>query len=166
MNQNDSTKEQSPARQRTLRHMRGLLTKTVAGAVLGTAGCKWPPIVCDPLPPPVDCNALAEGHVVPWLAEAATWIGATAQAGIRVQFTFLGSDATFSGAPVADAGTVQDIAVEVGGLEFTFVPAAGATTAHLSANVQCQTGTATVGFTLDLTGTPAPGTAVPLTFDQ
>ncbi len=166
MNEEGSKQEQSPARQRTLRHMRTLLTKTVAGAAFGVAGCErvGPPMVCDPLPPPVDCSALADGDAASWLTGEATWIGATAEGGVRVQLTSVGTDVTFVGTLTADAGTLQDIVADPDGVAFTYVPVAGATTPHLSVTVQCENGTATAGFTLDLSSTPAAGAAVPLTF--
>ncbi len=44
----------NPVRDRILRHMRTLLAKTVAtGAILSLSGTSC--VVCDPLPPPVDC---------------------------------------------------------------------------------------------------------------
>lgn len=45
----------SHVRDRTLRHMRTLLAKTAAtGAILSLSGSSC--VVCDPLPPPVDCT--------------------------------------------------------------------------------------------------------------
>jgi hypothetical protein len=155
----------SAARQRTLRHLRGLLAKAVAGAALGATGCDPPPIVCDPLPPPVDCTDLAAGDVARWLTGDATWIGTAAEAGIRVRLSFYGSEVTFVGSPTVDAGTTQDVEADMGELTFTYVPAAGVETARVSVMVQCRSDSATVVMMLDLQGTAAPGVAVPLTFD-
>ena len=171
----------SPARQRTLRHMRKLLANTAAaGAALHMAGCdrNWPPVVCDPLPPPfdsnspvvcdplpppMDCNDLTRESLDWWIGKSARWVDADGQPAIRVDLTSEAPGLTFAGPPVLEGAALSQADVETTSLTFACRPTAGTTSVEVAVPVRCEDVGGTIHLALDVSGTSTVGATVPIT---
>ncbi len=160
-------KPTSPARDRTLRHMRRLLTKAaLAGAALESAGCI--PIVCDPLPPPVTCD---DGVTNDELAQAtwsqAHWVQGPSGLMIEVRIWLESSSLSFTGTPSVESATLDSFAMQKSELTLFCIPTSGATTVRASIPLKCDAVTdATLPLVLDVSGPSGVGFAVPVTIGE
>jgi len=161
----DDAEQPSPARSKTMCHLRRLL---LVGAAGGAASqCTGCPIVCDPLPPPMQCSADPGAYALferlypgaTWQREATEWVVA-----VRMTYSPYGDDdpVTFTGPPVIVGGTLRGHAVTGATLEFTFLPDAGATTVEVTVPLDCDTFAVSLRFTADVSGTPTADGYVPV----
>ena len=130
-------------------------------------GCSQ--IVCDPLPPPVDCARGLTADDLMRLNVQAKWIQGAGGFTAKVDLIFYASNVTFSGEPILEGANL--VSSDIGPrnststpASFTFSPAAGVTMVRASLSVRCDDGaTTTMHLTLDVSGTPQAGAAIPVT---
>jgi hypothetical protein len=176
--------------------MRKLLANTAAaGAALHMAGCdrNWPPVVCDPLPPPfdsnspvvcdplpppfdsnspvvcdplpppMDCNDLTRESLDWWIGKSARWVDADGQPAIRVDLSSVAPGLTFAGPPVLEGAALSQADVETTSLTFACRPTAGTTSVEVAVPVRCEDVGGTIHLALDVSGTSTVGATVPIT---
>jgi hypothetical protein len=170
----------SPVRERVLRHMRQMLgPAAIAGSTLQLS-CSTP-CVCDPLPPPVDCNdpndpncpVVCDPLPPPWICSShpattclgdrrAEWVEAGDRIILRVDIIPASTAWTFLDNPVLEGATLRATAVREGALTFTCSPSNEAT--EVKATVEARQGdtVATLRLVLDLSGPAKANTLVPI----
>jgi len=152
-------------RERTLAYMRGLIATTVVGtASLGSAGCV---VVCDPLPPPVDCSQpLTSGYLLGFISTTATW--RAVGSGFLVELS-LGIDPyrdnfRFSGNPVLTGATpVEGLGFNASMISGRLDPAADSADVEVAVPTTCDDQAAALHLRLSLsTSTPRDGESIPV----
>jgi hypothetical protein len=157
----------SPARERTLRHMRRLLAKAaLAGAALESAGCI--PIVCDPLPPPVTCDDGVTNDELAFAAfSQAHWVQGPSGLMIEVRIWLESYNLSFTGTPSVESATLDSFAMQKSELTLFCTPTSGATTVRASIPLKCDADTdAVLPLVLDVSGPSGVGFAVPVTIGE
>ncbi|MHC4443255.1 MAG: hypothetical protein ACYTF1_09355 [Planctomycetota bacterium] len=164
----ENPNKSSPVRIKTLRHMRKLLIKTAAaGATLSVAGSSGPcNIVCDPLPPPVDCTTdLTSNYLDFWISQSARWVQSDSGLAIEISLSIAQladpSSLLFTGDPVLEGATLVESNNGGTSLTFTCVPDQGATTVTVSAPISCSEVNDTFQLLLDISGTPQADSIIP-----
>lgn len=150
-------------RGRVLTHMRKLLQASAFGgaAALGLGAC--PPMVCDPLPPPLNCALPDAGGIIPNLSTQAQW--AQGDAGVPnglVDISIEDGRIQLS-APQLTGATLLSTTPSSMHLRFTFAPDVGATSVVATLPASCDGGAQSVGLRMDVTGTHVVGNSIPVT---
>lgn len=166
----------SPPRDRTLRKLRELLLKgALPGAALGMAAPEaCVPIVCDPLPPPLECTVDAGSlSIANHVTVTATWRqqmqGLAAEVKLRSavesyedppKYLHFTGDPTFVGATRVDDVTRSDTE-----MTFFFQPDMDVDEVKVEVPTDCN-GETTINFvvTFDVSAAPLAGGSIP--FDQ
>jgi hypothetical protein len=153
-------------RGRVLRHLRRLLPKTViAGAALHLSGCDvtGPPIVCDPLPPPVDCSAeLTTEYLSQWAWWQARWVQREDGLAIEIFVDLSRQNLHFTAEPGLEGATAVDLTTGETSLTIICTPAVSATAVNVTVPVTCDSTDATLRLVLDISGTPTADTTIPI----
>jgi hypothetical protein len=151
-------------RERTLAHMRSLIATTAMGtAAFGCGGC----VVCDPLPPPVDCaQPLTSGYLLGFISSTATW--RAAGSGFLVELSLsidpYRDNCRFSGDPVlTGATTVEGLGFSAGTISGRLDPAADTADVAVVVPTTCDDQPAALHLRLSLaTTTPRDGASIPV----
>ena len=172
-------KGSSTVRERTLIHMDDLMraATTVGAGIVLACGAKAqsqkPPVVCDPLPPPVGCcenpdQLLLRGCLnqkAQWVKLEGKWtISLTLEVNpgpTRVSFEGLKREAI-----KADSVSIKDLKPEPRKLAVVLVPAATARKAGLQFPVLCNNRRITVKLSVDISKSAKEGASVPVSFEK
>ena len=152
-------------RGKALRHMRKLVQAAAFGgaAAFGLAAC--PPIVCDPLPPPLECDQ--PGDLGRYLKITAHWEagdGGAAQVRVEVRFDEITEGRVqVSGTPQLIDATLVGVPATTPVYAFIFAPNAGATSVTATVAGTCAGAAKTERLRFDLSGGLDAGAAVPVT---
>jgi len=154
--------------------MHKLLAKTAAaGAALSMGGsqCDRPPIVCDPLPPPINCALeLTSEYLSQFVSRQVRWVSDGSGSNIEVVLTVIewdtSSDLSFSGAPALEGGTLVQSNILETTATFVIAPLDGATTVNITVPVNCQEKSDALELILDTSGTPTAGGNVPVSVGE
>jgi len=150
-------------RGRVFTHMRKLLQASAFGgaAALGLGAC--PPMVCDPLPPPLNCDLPDAGSVAPHLGITARWAQGDAGTQYGVVDVDIDDWRIQLSAPQLTGATLVSSEPTSSHLRFTFAPDAGATTVVATFPASCDGGAQSVVLHLDVSGTHTVGNPIPFT---
>ncbi len=149
--------------------MRHLL---ITGAAFGlTASECSQPVVCDPLPPPIDCSnnptTSTLGLYVDWRAE---WTEVASSLVVRVNLQIYTSrpenNLTFSGDPELTGAVLREVSRELLLLSFDCSPSEGVTTVDVKVPVGCNGEAESLHLKLDVSEPPVDGANVPITVGE
>ena len=161
----EQPKPASPARDRTLRHMRQLLAKAAMAGAAFEAGCVG--VVCDPLPPPMtaDCGSdMTSDRLFDLTTQIARWAQGTHGPAIEVTLDVYPDNLTFEGNPVLEGATLDGSALQNTELTLICTPAQGATTVKVSVAMKCSNNTTgTLRLVLNVSGTHQTGDYITIT---
>lgn len=166
--QKDAIRKTSPVRSRSLEQVKRFLALgTATGVTLGLTHC---PVVCDPLPPPVQCTGNPPSSAFDrFIMGDATWTAITGGWAVNVRLEPVRDqgDITFGANPTATGGTISQVVV--GGdagmraIAFLVTPDAGATQVDVTVPLDCRGNADRYEILLDVSGTPSAGSPVPFT---
>jgi hypothetical protein len=148
----------SPARERARHHLRGLLaTGAVTGAAAQLAAC--PPVVCDPMPPPLTCAAAqtTEYYLGYWVGVQAHWVlhvGNTWSIAGDVSSYATGTDRriVFTADPVLVGATLDAVDRSATNIHFACTPTAGADEVRMDVAINCNDVADMLRLRLDISG--------------
>lgn len=159
--------EAADPRRRVLDLLRRMARATAFGGVaLGLASAEsCSPIVCDPLPPPITCSNPTRAELQSAMTFTAAWVAGDGGAlQVRLQLQNFGrTTVTFSSAVTLTGAALGGAAATASGLTVTLSPAAGATAVTAQVPFDCSGVADALTLTLDVSGTPAAGSSVPVT---
>jgi hypothetical protein len=162
----------SRVRRRALEHLESILKKTAAGAALGLVACEGGcgPMVCDPLPPPLECTGDAStSAILEYISASAAWrsnegdfvVGVT----LGVHLYEANGSLVFSGDPDATGAVLSNVVRQDHQLQFYCTPDEGATEVVVVVPVACNGADEELVVTLQVDGEPAEGLSVPSTVE-
>jgi hypothetical protein len=149
----------SPVRERARKHLRNLLaTSAVTGAAAKMAACI--PVVCDPMPPPLTCDASQDTSYYvgnTFVSAQAQWVlgaGNSWTVSVVVNSNSYASDGriTFSADPVVIGATVGPVTRTETQVSFSLTPETNATSVRVDLAISCQDVADALRFRLDVSG--------------
>lgn len=143
----------SDVRRRTLDKMRALLAAGAAtGAGMTFSAC--PPVVCDPLPPPLECSTdRTNSYYSQWVHVSATVVrsdGGPDEVEVRIEANGYGEPPTFPAAPEVTGANPENMVVADNEITFSFIPEPNIRTVVLSIPLDCHPETDRYEVELDL----------------
>jgi hypothetical protein len=160
-------KPESPAdspRGRTLSHLRRIM-KSTAAAALAAGACEACPMVCDPLPPPLDCKADG-GLNLSWRVSAiSNWEPGDAGLGAQVAVSVMlapTDDLRSAQDPVVTGGSLVSATQTVRGVWVLFCQPGDGGTMQIELTFDCAGKTQTVRLILSVGGPRTPGASIPV----
>jgi len=164
-------KNQDSVRDRTVRHLRRLLTAgAVGGVAMQLTGCTdgCGPIVCDPLPPPISCDSDLASSTEVLTTVRAEWTqsGADDAVAVDVGDALFTRNLTFAADPVLTGGTLVSSEITEAGqaLRVTVLPDDGATSISVTITVGCDGQNRVLSYSLDISG--GPGSTIPVSLAE
>jgi hypothetical protein len=165
----DPTDREPPrptVRDRVRRHLRKLVVAgSATGAAIHLAAC---PVVCDPLPPPLECAADPSMYVLlehAW--PSAAWTQVEGQWVVRVtvdvQLDSQDDPLALAGPPELLDATLLGETHTASHLEFTCVPHAGVTVVDVQVPTDCNGGASHLRFTMGVGEVPSADAYIPIT---
>lgn len=150
-------------RGRVFTHMRKLLQASAFGgaAALGLGAC--PPMVCDPLPPPLNCDLPDAGGVVSRLGTYAQWTQGDAGAVVGMVDVSFENGGIQPSAPQLTGATLVSLETSSTHLRFTFAPDGAATAVVATVPTTCNGAAQPVVLRLDVSGARTIGGSIPVT---
>jgi hypothetical protein len=158
--------ESSELRQRIERHLRQLVTAgAVTGASLQLTAC--PPVVCDPLPPPLTCSGdMGTDDFNSWIYRNAMWISADAGvlASVTLQIELYGDAGrlAFTAVPVVQGGTLVHHTLAERQLDLQVRPDSGVDEVLITVPVDCKGIAEQLVLALDVSTAAQVGQSIPV----
>lgn len=164
---NAASSDDAGPRSRVLDLVRRVARATALGSAgLGLAAAEsCTPLVCDPLPPPITCANPTRHELQSALDLRAVWqAGDAGTLELRLTVQNNGRQAvTFSPTVTATNATVRGSTTTSSSLTADLAPSAGASTVTVTVSFDCAGTNDLVTLSLNVSGTPAAGTTVPVT---
>lgn len=158
--------ETGELRQRIERHLRQLVTAgAVTGASLQLTAC--PPVVCDPLPPPLTCSGdMGTDDFNSWIYRSAMWIssGGGVLASVTLQIELYGDAGrlAFTAAPTLQGGSLVDHTLTEHQLDLKIRPDTGVDEVLITVPVDCKGIAEQLQLVLDVRDAAQVGQSIPI----
>ena len=157
----DTESVESNARKNTVRRMRKLLYGGAAAGITAWATCT---LACDPLPPPIIITGEATtDYYAEYMEWYAKWVSSGSDIVTRVRLWINVPGLAFTEDPLLSGATLLDISRTQDNLIFDCRPEDGVTSVILDVSVRLGEIFDKLLFTLDVSGTPQDGEAIPIT---